>query len=117
MKHLSLNLSPLFVLIILICSCQNSRETKSAPSTEGDVVTKASPEVADSKVNKTMASAATILARKEVPVLCYHQIRDWTGSDSKSARDYIIPVETFRSHLKMLADSGYHTVLPDQVYD
>ena len=67
--------------------------------------------------NRKIADAATILARKQVPILCYHQIRNWTGSDSKSGKDYITPVETFKQHIKMLADSGYHTVLPDQLYN
>ena len=31
-------------------------------------------------------------------------------------KDYIVPVETFKEQLKMLADSGYQTVLPDQLY-
>ncbi|MND99381.1 Poly-beta-1,6-N-acetyl-D-glucosamine N-deacetylase precursor [compost metagenome] len=57
------------------------------------------------------------MARKEVPILCYHQIRDWKASDSKVAKDYIIPINAFKAHVKMLADSGYHTVLPDQVYN
>ena len=63
-----------------------------------------------------IANAATILGRPQVPILCYHQIRDWRGSDSKSAKDYIIPVASFREQMQMLADSGYHTVLPDQLY-
>ena len=60
----------------------------------------------DDKTRK-VADGATILARKQVPILCYHQIRNWTGSDSKSGKDYITPVETFKQHIKMLADSGY----------
>jgi len=60
---------------------------------------------------------AAIMARKQVPILCYHQIRDWKPTDSKTNRDYIIPPAAFRAHLKMLADSGYHTILPDQLYD
>ncbi len=63
-----------------------------------------------------IADPNTILERKQVPVLCYHQIRDWKPTDSKSAKDYIVPVETFRSHMKMLADSGYKTILPDDYY-
>lgn len=63
-----------------------------------------------------IADAATILARPQVPILCYHQIRDWRPKDSKSAKDYIIPTAAFREHMQMLADSGYHTVLPDQLY-
>ncbi len=63
------------------------------------------------------ADAATIMVRKEVPVLCYHQIRDWTGRDGKSAKDFIVPVKVFKAQLKILADSGYHTILPDQLYN
>ena len=62
------------------------------------------------------ASAAAVLARPQVPILCYHQIRDWTARDSKNAKDYIVPVEQFKAQIKMLADSGYHTILPDQLY-
>ena len=60
--------------------------------------------------------AAAILARPQVPILCYHQIRDWTARDSKNAKDYITPIATFKAHIKMLADSGYHTVSPDQLF-
>ena len=63
------------------------------------------------------ADAAAIIARAEVPVLCYHQIREWRSSDSRLAKDVVVPPATFRSQMKLLADSGYHTVLPDQVYD
>lgn len=61
-------------------------------------------------------SAATVLSRKQVPVLCYHQIRDWKPTDSKISKDYIMPPANLRDELKMLHDSGYHTILPDQLY-
>lgn len=60
--------------------------------------------------------AASVMARKEVPILCYHQVREWRDTDSKTAQNYIVPVQTFRDQMKMLADSGYHTILPDQLY-
>lgn len=60
---------------------------------------------------------AAVLNHKQVPVLCYHQVRDWRPSDRQIDKDYIIPPATFRAHMKMLADSGYHTILPDQLYD
>lgn len=63
------------------------------------------------------ADSKTILAKREVPVLCYHQIRNNIASDSKRAHDDIIAPDNFRAHIKMLADSGYHTILPDQLYD
>jgi peptidoglycan/xylan/chitin deacetylase (PgdA/CDA1 family) len=59
---------------------------------------------------------SVVLARKEVPVLCYHQIRDWKPTDSKVSKDYIMPPADLKAELKMLADSGYHTILPDQLY-
>ena len=55
--------------------------------------------------------------RREVPILCYQRIRDWRHADSKSSKNYIIPPDVFRSHIKMLADSGYHAILPDQLLD
>jgi peptidoglycan/xylan/chitin deacetylase (PgdA/CDA1 family) len=60
---------------------------------------------------------AAVLARKQVPVLCYHQIRDWRAYDKQADKDYIIPPANFKAHIKMLADSGYHTILPDELYD
>jgi len=64
----------------------------------------------------TVPPASVILGRKEVPILCYHQVRDWKPTDSRVAKDYIIPPATLREQLKMLHDSGYHTILPDQLY-
>lgn len=64
-----------------------------------------------------LADAATILAKPEVPILCYHQLRDFRPSDSKTARDYIVPGANFRDQIKLLADSGYHSILPDQLHD
>jgi peptidoglycan/xylan/chitin deacetylase (PgdA/CDA1 family) len=60
-------------------------------------------------------NSTAILARKQVPVICYHQIRSWRASDKQADKDYIIPPATFKAHLKMLADSGYHTVLLDEL--
>jgi peptidoglycan/xylan/chitin deacetylase (PgdA/CDA1 family) len=59
----------------------------------------------------------SVSQRTQVPVLCYHQIRDWRSSDSKTAKDYIVPVNNFHEQMKFLADNGYHTILPDQLYD
>ena len=109
-----------------LIGCQSkssaSEETASADSTTADKSTKENEGTATSAPDPSsipaskIANAATILARPQVPILCYHQIRDWRPSDSKSAKDYIIPVAAFKEQMKMLADSGYHTVLPDQVY-
>ena len=62
------------------------------------------------------ADAATIIARKQVPILCYHQIRDWRGNDSKSAKDYICPTSVFVQQMQMLVDSGYQAITADQLH-
>lgn len=59
-------------------------------------------------------SAYAQTTRPEVPILCYHNIKDVTG---KASPDYTIGVAAFKAQIKMLADSGYHTILPDQLYD
>ncbi|RQO69053.1 polysaccharide deacetylase [Pedobacter sp. KBW01] len=97
---------------LLFASCQPSNAAKEKPAA------KTATETAKiDSANTKPAGAKTILARREVPVLCYHQIRNTTASDSKRAHDDIIAPDKFREHMKMLADSGYHSILPDQLYD
>ena len=105
-------------LIILMCSCQSKPAVSAQIRKEEKTVLPASPV----KENLAAQSAqnvypADVLSRKQVPILCYHQIRDFRPGDSKKAKDYIVPVDAFREQLKMLSDSGYHSILPDQLYD
>jgi peptidoglycan/xylan/chitin deacetylase (PgdA/CDA1 family) len=98
--------------------------TATTQTAEGNAAAKAeaaSPDApATTDVTKispaNIADATTILGRKQVPILCYHQIREWRGSDSKSAKDYICPTSVFAQHMQMLTDSGYHAVTADQLY-
>jgi peptidoglycan/xylan/chitin deacetylase (PgdA/CDA1 family) len=50
-----------------------------------------------------------------VPVVGYHQIRDWTADDTQQARPYIMPVATFKTQMQYLAAHHYHTISPDQL--
>lgn len=76
--------------------------------------TEQTPAVDVSKIK--VADAKTILARKQVPILCYHQVRNWKPTDGKVGKDYIVEIQNFKDQVKMLADSGYHSILPDQLY-
>jgi peptidoglycan/xylan/chitin deacetylase (PgdA/CDA1 family) len=98
------------LLLTIHSGCDTNIPTIVAPAT---IALAKDPELSVPAI----AGAATILNRTQVPILCYHQIRDWVPSNSKTARDYIVPVTTFREQMKFLADSGYHTILPDQLYD
>jgi peptidoglycan/xylan/chitin deacetylase (PgdA/CDA1 family) len=61
------------------------------------------------------ASASTIIKRATVPVLCYHQLRDWRSSDSAYNRATLIcPPRHFRAHLDALDEAGWTTISPDQ---
>ena len=52
-----------------------------------------------------------------MPVLCYHQLRDWTSSDGEYARNLLIcPPATFRAQLDALADDGWTTISADDYY-
>lgn len=124
MKKTILSISVLSLIYFCGCNTPNSKAT-SSKATDDSVQTETSVKV-DEKTETTVvpnhdgkkpANAATILARKQVPILCYHQIRDWREKDSKSAKDYIIPVNTFKEQMKMLSDSGYHSILPEQLYN
>ena len=66
---------------------------------------------------KSIATAATILSKKEVPVLCYHHIRTFSAGISESMKNYSVFPEAFAAQMKILYDSGYHTILPDQLYN
>jgi len=57
----------------------------------------------------------SIVNDKQIPVLCYHQVRDWKSTDSKSERVYITPVAVFDAEMQTLHDSGYHSISPDQL--
>jgi peptidoglycan/xylan/chitin deacetylase (PgdA/CDA1 family) len=96
----------------IFCSCDSASHQQ---PTKQEATTAEKP--------ATPASAATtpfskekILAQPQIPILCYHRLRAWKPTDTRSMKDYIVPVETFRAQMKILADSGYHTILPDQLY-
>lgn len=108
----------LFLLLVIASGfvrCASGSEKPVAAVKDSTAQTAAVPPADTAKGNP--ASAADILARKEIPILCYHQLRDYRPTDSKVARDYIVPPAVFSEQMQTLADSGYHTVLPDQLYD
>lgn len=105
--------------LIFIVGCQS----KSQPTdkTTEDTTENVTQTVADATTNVDIskvkvADAKTILARKQVPILCYHQVRNWKSTDGQMGKDYTVEIQNFKDQMKMLADSGYHTILPDQLY-
>lgn len=99
-----------------------------APSIPADPATKAdptgqggtsgaptTPEGTATSGAATNAAPADIIARATVPVLCYHQVRPWTGDDSSYTKQaLVIPPEKHREHLDAIKNAGYTTITPDQ---
>jgi peptidoglycan/xylan/chitin deacetylase (PgdA/CDA1 family) len=102
------------VILVAFCACTNSPKIESV-SVGKDTVSAAPTSNPQPPTSKKEASAAEIMARPQVPILCYHRIRPFKPSDSKRAKDYIVTPEDFRAQMKLLADSGYKTILADQL--
>jgi peptidoglycan/xylan/chitin deacetylase (PgdA/CDA1 family) len=67
--------------------------------------------------NTTRTSAFSLIQidtslQKQIPVLCYHYIKKNISKGSL----YVIPETVFEQQMRMLLDSGYETILPDQIY-
>ncbi len=99
-------------LMLTIYNCNNPVENndKTDSATVNHSVDK--PLVEKQSIHhQTPNTPAEILQKAEVPVLCYHRI-------SESAKgDYSVSPATFEAHMKVLADSGFRSVLPNQLYD
>ena len=93
------------ILILSSCSTKNQNSDNNSKLTDTDTSTNKIATVI--KANTT----AEILAKEEIPVLCYHKISD--GSESS----YKVSEKTFTEHIKTLSDSGYHSISPDELYD
>ncbi len=109
-------------MIVIFVSCAihscTSTGAKADPPNSEQTGLPASKAVGDNMTSEKRSSANSAKGpKKEVPILCYHRIREWRNADSRSSKNYIIPPDVFRSHMKMLADSGYHAILPDQLID
>lgn len=75
------------------------------------------PETIKKEVSKKKANnSAEILPKPEVPVLCYHRIRNSLASDGQNMKIYSVSPDHFTQQMKVLHDNGYHTILPDQLY-
>lgn len=124
MKISTYTLAIISLLTLSSCGAQSANNIDEEKSVNSLAINSTTPETDSTTQNKApessqpkMATAAEILAKKQVPVLCYHQIRDWKATDSKTAKDIITPIAIFEDQIKTLADSGYTSIMPNQLYD
>ena len=100
-----------FVGLFLMVSCQ-SEPRKIVP--EVPLVVAPTKVVAQKKV---AADAASILSKKEVPILCYHNIKELKAGDGEMTKTYTVSPANFAQQMKALSDAGYHSILPNQLND
>ncbi|UFH36203.1 polysaccharide deacetylase family protein [Flavobacterium acetivorans] len=101
-----------FICISLVLSCQKKEAEINKDISKVSSISKKKMEA-----KLLMANSATILSKKEVPVLCYHRIRKILPGDSSDMKTYSVTPEAFAEQMKALHDNGYQTILPDQLYD
>ena len=98
--------SYIITLIIFISCVQNNKSESSKENIANrdtiEIITKKQP---------PPNTAQQILAKPEIPILCYHRITHGRNDA------YSVSPETYASHLQMLADSGYNSILPDALHD
>ena len=111
MKYFSLK-TPLLLLLLAGCNSVADK-TKNTTVATADTISAAKNTISE----KPAASLATILSKKEVPVLCYHHIRNFSAGQSESMKSYSVTPAAFAEQMKALSDSGFQTILPDQLYE
>lgn len=75
-------------------------------------------EATQKNVSKKPAVHSTAQSLKpEIPILCYHRIRNILPSDGKNMKTYSVSPAHFAQQMKALHDNGFHTILPQQLYE
>ena len=100
-----------FLLSVFITAACNPNKNEKPGSSSASTI---SPTKKDSLQLTKPDDLVTILSRKEVPVLCYHHIRDRNWPAGSSMIEYDVKVQAFKEQMKSLADSGYKTITPDE---
>jgi peptidoglycan/xylan/chitin deacetylase (PgdA/CDA1 family) len=104
--------------ICILSACNSATATKDKDQkTKSEATANADSTSATAEMNTPIADAATILAKRQVPVLCYHHIREPKPGQSETMKSYSVSPAQFAQQMKMLKDSGYETILPDQLYN
>jgi peptidoglycan/xylan/chitin deacetylase (PgdA/CDA1 family) len=100
----------LVVILFFAVSCSQDTTKKENAKNESKIKI-------DSAHTENVADASTILSKKEVPVLCYHHIREAKPGQSETLKSYSVSPGSFAQQMKALKDSGYETILPGDLYN
>ncbi len=98
--------------LLILAGCSSQPVKLAIPSADTQKTSVEKPVAA-----KSINDAATVLLKREVPILCYHHIKNFTGGESEYIKAYTVTPAAFADQMKTLSDSGFQTILPDQLYD
>ena len=101
--------------VLLLAGCSRSATTTTAPPTAPAPTTSATPTTSaapsptpapSTTPSPTAGTPAEITARSVIPVLCYHQLREFEPDDTAYTRTITTPPEVFRAQMQALRDGG-----------
>ncbi|SDW13791.1 polysaccharide deacetylase family protein [Flavobacterium degerlachei] len=102
--------------LIILEGCQSKAEETSKEDVP-QKTTLVNAVAKETEVQKVTNDAATILSKKEVPILCYHNIKNFDANAGPMTKVYSVKPANFAEQMKALSDAGYHSILPDQLYE
>ena len=105
------------MMLITLCVCILSACHSATAKKESEAAKKLAGKNSDIGMNTPVANVAAILSKKQVPVLCYHHIREPKPGQSETMKSYSVSPAQFAQQMKALKDSGYETILPNQLYN
>ncbi|MEZ7498355.1 polysaccharide deacetylase family protein [Flavobacterium sp. Arc3] len=101
--------------LVILEGCQSKAEETNKEAPQQITVVNEVDQKAE--VQKVTNDAATILSKKEVPILCYHNIKNFDASAGPMTKVYTVKPADFAAQMKALSEAGYHTILPAQLYE
>lgn len=107
------NISFLFFIglfLLIGCNSKPSKIEKEASNINQQVKNVVPKKIVDNNLT-------AILSKKEVPILCYHNIKDLSANAGEMTKTYTVTPANFAEQMKALSNEGYHTILPDQLYE
>jgi peptidoglycan/xylan/chitin deacetylase (PgdA/CDA1 family) len=107
------NLAYFCCAVVFFVGCQSKKENQATTAPEASAISK--QEVVKVAAKKP-ADAAAILSKKEVPILCYHNIKEFNASSGAMTKVYSVKPAAFAEQMKALAEAGYHTIDLEQLY-
>ncbi|WP_249523414.1 polysaccharide deacetylase family protein [Modestobacter marinus] len=108
---------------LFLAGCRRSESSSEAASSTAATPTGSAAESSSAAPSPTEEPAPTpgtpaeILAGSTVPVLCFHQIREFRPDDSAYARTIITPPAVLTAQLQALRDGGYTPVTAPALVD